>query len=220
MFMPLPITPSSLEQARTFYDRISHSYDLLADASERAIRDVGIQALQVSKNERVLELGFGTGHGLVGLSNLVGTHGRICGAEVSTGMMEVARRRIESAGRANVSLVVADARVLCFDAEAFDAVFMSFTLELFDSQIPRVLAEVRRVLRAKGRLGVVAMANAEENSAMTDLYQWMHRHWPHVVDCQPIDVVGVLRFAGFKTQAHHSATVWGLPVIAAVGVKE
>lgn len=217
--MPMPI-PSSLEQTRTFYDRISHSYDLVADSSERAIREVGIQSLQVSKGERVLEMGFGTGHGLVRLATLVGDGGHIWGAELSLGMIDVARRRVESASRRNVSIVAADARALCFGAEAFDAVFMSFALELFDAQIPRVLAEVRRVLRPDGRLGVVSMAVGDEHGAMSDLYRWMHRHFPHVVDCQPIDVVGVLRHSGFKTQAHHSATVWGLPVMAAVGVKE
>jgi ubiquinone/menaquinone biosynthesis C-methylase UbiE len=115
---------------------------------------------------------------------------------------------------------VADGNALCFSAEAFDAVFISFTLELFDSDIPRVLAEIKRVLRFNGRLGVVAMAESERPGAMINLYRWMHRRWPHVVDCQPIDVVGILRLAGFEMQAIHLRSIWGLPVLATVCVKQ
>jgi ubiquinone/menaquinone biosynthesis C-methylase UbiE len=211
--------PSPHAQTRAFYDRISHGYDFIANASEHAIRNLGIQALQMTKGERVLEIGFGTGHGLIRLADAVGASGRVCGLEISTGMIEVARQHIESAGRHNISVAVADGTALCFAAETFDAVFMSFTLELFDSGIPRVLAEIKRVLRFNGRLGVVAMADSEHRGAMLNLYRWMHRRWPHVVDCQPIDVVGALRVAGFDMQAIHSRSIWGLPVLVAVGVK-
>jgi len=134
-------------------------------------------------------------------------------------MMAVARTRIRSAGLRNVTLTIGDASVLCFRSEVFDAAFMSFTLELFDSAIPDVLAEVRRVLRVGGRVGVVAMANTGQTNAMIDVYQWVHRHWPHFVDCTPIDVVGVLRAAGFQTETAGATAVWTLPVVAAIGRK-
>ena len=50
---------------------------------------------------------------------------------------------------------------------------MSFTLELFESAISHVLAEVRRVLRVGGRLVLVAMAKADKTNAMIDLYGWL-----------------------------------------------
>jgi len=101
----------------------------------------------------------------------------------------------------------------------FDAVFMSFTLELFDEAIPNVLGEVQRVLRMGGRVGIVAMSASGHTNSITDLYEWLHRRWPHFIDCRPIDVVGVLREAHFQTQTAHVTAIWGLPVIAAIGVK-
>jgi ubiquinone/menaquinone biosynthesis C-methylase UbiE len=206
-------------QTRSFYDRISRGYDLIADASEHAIRERGIRALGLSQGQRVLEIGYGTGHGLVSLANAVGKTGEVHGVDISSGMTAVARARIGSAGLRNVTLSVGDAGVLCFRSNVFDAAFMSFTLELFESAVPEVLAEVRRVLRNGGRLGVVAMAETRETNPMIDLYQWAHRHWPHLVDCRPIDVASVLQAASFQTETAGVSAIWTLPVVVAIGVK-
>ena len=141
-----------LNRTRSFYDRISRGYDLIADSSEHAIRERGIRALGLSEGQRVLEIGYGTGHGLVSLSNAVGKTGQVHGVDISLGMTAVARARIGSAGLRNVTLTVGDAGVLCFRSNVFDAVLMSFTLELFESAVPEVLAEVHRVLRDGARL--------------------------------------------------------------------
>jgi demethylmenaquinone methyltransferase/2-methoxy-6-polyprenyl-1,4-benzoquinol methylase len=108
-------------------------------------------------------------------------------------MIDVARSRVGSADLGDVSLIIGDASRLCFQSDVFDGVFMSFTLELFESTIPRVLGEVRRVLHVGGRVGAVAMAETGETNAMIDLYEWAHRRWPQFVDCRPIDVVGAWR---------------------------
>ena len=134
-------------------------------------------------------------------------------------MMAVARARVRSAGLRNVTLTIGDARVLCFRSSVFDAVFMSFTLELFEEAIPNVLAEVRRVLRVGGRVGIVAMSDSGQTNAMIDLYEWLHRRWPHFIDCRPIDVVGVLQEAHFHASYSPATAIWGLPVVAAIGIK-
>ena len=207
-------------QSRTqrFYDGISGVYDLIADSSEHAARDLGIRALGVSSGQRVLEIGCGTGHALVSLANDVGQSGRVHGIDSSFGMIAVARRRIRSAGLQNVTLTIGDARAVCFPSNVFDAVFMSFTLELFE-RTPEVLAEARRVLSVGGRAGIVAMSDAGQTNAMIHVYEWLHRRWPAVIDCRPIDVVGAFRAAHFQVVSAQTTAIWGLPVIAAVGIK-
>jgi demethylmenaquinone methyltransferase/2-methoxy-6-polyprenyl-1,4-benzoquinol methylase len=167
----------------------------------------------------VLEIGYGTGHGLVSLATAVGKTGQVHGVDISAGMTAVARGRIESAGLHNVTMTVGDATQLCFRSNVFDAAFMSFTLELFESAVPDVITEVRRVLRDGARLGIVAMAETGETNPVIDLYQWAHQHWPHLVDCEPIDVVGTLQAARFHTEAACVSAIWGLPVVVAIGVK-
>lgn len=207
------------ETTARFYDRISRAYDLVADSSERAARDAGLRALAVSPGERVLEIGCGTGHALVSLASAAGSSGRILGVDVAPGMLAVARQHLQSAAFDNVSLALADARRLCVRPERFDAVFMSFTLELFGRAMPDVLAEVRRVLRPQGRLAVVAMRDSGKTNAMTGLYSWARRRWPDFIDCRPIDAIGLLRAAGFQVSNSQNMAIWGLPVIAAVAIK-
>ena len=93
---------------------------------------------------------------------------------------------------------------------------MSFTLELFPLEtIPQVLSEVRRVLRAGGRFATVSMATVgpgEHDSLLERTYKWMHRHFPHIVDCQPIDADRVVRDAGFTVAASARVSMWTMPV--------
>ena len=203
------------DHTRRFYDRISRAYDLIADASEHAIRDVGIRTLGLSAVSECSRLDLEP----VGLAAAVGRTGYVHSVDVSTGMMSVARARVESDNFRNVSLSVADARALCFCPDVFDAVFMSFTLELFDAAIPLVLDEMRRVFRQGGRLVIVAMAETAQTNPSVDVYQWLHRQWPHVVDCRPIDIVSVLQAAGFQATTAETTTIWGLPVAVVIGVE-
>jgi demethylmenaquinone methyltransferase/2-methoxy-6-polyprenyl-1,4-benzoquinol methylase len=210
-----------VEAARHFYDRISSVYDALADASEGACRERGLTLLAPAGGERALELGFGTGHGLVGLARRVGDGGRVVGLDVSEGMAREARKRLEAEGMADrVELRVAEAPPLPFPAASFDVAFASFTLELFpEPALPAVLAELQRVLRPSGRLGVVSMATpgeGESESALSHTYRWLHRHFPHIVDCQPIQIERFLEEAGFELSAQERMSIWTLPVAIVV----
>jgi demethylmenaquinone methyltransferase/2-methoxy-6-polyprenyl-1,4-benzoquinol methylase len=205
------------ESASRFYDRISGVYDVLSDSSEQSARELGIGLLAPNGNQQLLEIGLGTGHGLVEIGKRLGSGGSVSGLDVSPGMLEVARRRVEAAGLGDRvgELRLGDAVELPYDAGSFDAVFMSFALELFSQEeIPRVLAQISRVLKTGGRLGVVAMHDDGGKSAIVDLYRFLHRHFPHIVDCQPIDVPSCLERAGFEVTARESLSIWGLPVLA------
>lgn len=213
------MSTSQAESARHFYDRISGVYDLLADASEHQARELGLRLLAPSGDERVLELGFGTGHAVVEIAERLSPAGRVCGIDVSQGMLDVATRRVQAAelGDRVAELRLGDAKQLPYEADEFDAVFSSFTLELFsETDIPRVLTEVARVLRPRGRLGVVSMYDDGHKSTIVDLYRFLHRHFPHIIDCQPIDALACLERAGFEVVASEVVSIWGLPVLAAV----
>ena len=209
---------------RTFYDRISRFYDDIADAGEHAAREAGEDTLAVQPGERVLEIGFGTGNSLVSFAESVGESGSVDGLDISEGMRDVALEKLQRADVTNrVQLTIGDARELPYDSATFDAVFTSFTLELFPLvEIPRVLNEVMRVLKPSGRVGIVAMATvppSEHESVLERTYIWMHQHFPHIVDCQPIDVERLVRDAGFEISHHDRMSIFTMPVSVVIGDK-
>ena len=221
-------TANHAESNRNFYDRISSSYDLIADAGEHKAREAGEIALDVSAGERVLEVGCGTGRSLVHFSIQAGEQGSVTGLDVSTGMLSVAQKRIsKETTSAPIEFVEADARqidpAVILD-NSFDAAFASFTLELFPLEdIAAVLAEIKRVLKPTGRLGIVSMSVVKEPnhpSLLERAYVWMHRHFPHLVDCQPIDVHAHLTSAGFKIQSSKEIEIWTMPVAVVVATNE
>jgi demethylmenaquinone methyltransferase/2-methoxy-6-polyprenyl-1,4-benzoquinol methylase len=119
-----------------------------------------------------------------------------------------------------VALSCQDALNLPNADDQFEAVFMSFALELFDSpEIPQLLGQVKRVLKPNGRLGVVSMAKEDGASPMLKIYEWLHQVLPQVVDCRPIYVEQSIREAGFAIQYQQRFGMFGLPVEIAVGMK-
>jgi ubiquinone/menaquinone biosynthesis C-methylase UbiE len=202
----------SKEAARVSYDKLSKWYDLIAGSSERKFRDVGLKKLGVRVGERVLEIGFGTGHSLLALAQMVGASGQVYGIDLSEGMFQLAEARVRAAMLSTkVELACGDATHLPYETDFFDAVFMSFVLELFDTpELSVVLRECRRVLHRHGRTSVVALS--KNNGLGVKLYEWAHAQFPSYVDCRPIFVKKTLEGAGFQVVDMTEMSMWGLPV--------
>ena len=211
----------SKDETRAFYNKIARFYDLLAEKSEEPIRKSGLERLAARPGEKVLEIGFGTGHSLEALASAVGESGRVCGIDLSDEMVKIAGETVQRAGYADrVALTRGDATNLPYESDELDAIFMSFTLELFDTpEMPVVLAECKRVLRPHGRIVVVGMSKEGEGGAMVQLFEWTHQHFPNYLDCRPIFVRHCLEEAGFRIVHNERMTMW-IPVEIVCAVKE
>jgi ubiquinone/menaquinone biosynthesis C-methylase UbiE len=211
----------SREETRASYDKTSRWYDLLAGRFEKKYRDAGLQELNAREGEIVLEIGFGTGNCVIALARSVGDSGKVYGIDISERMLRITREKVEHArlsGR--IELTSGDATELELKTSYFDAVFMSFTLELFDTpEIPKVLRECRRVLRSGGRICVIAMSQRGKDTLMMKLYGWMRNRFPNYVDCRPIFVQRAMEDAGFQILDVREMSMWDLPVDIVLGRK-
>jgi len=210
----------SKDETKGFYNKIARFYDLMAERSEGPICTAGVRLLAPAKGESVLEIGFGTGHALVELARAVGPTGKVCGIDLSDQMVKLARSRLTKTGLLKrAQLKTGDASNLPYPNGTLDAVFMSFTLELFDTpEIPKVLAECKRVLKKGGRIGVVGMSKDGPDEILIEAFQWTHKHFPNYLDCRPIYVQRAIEDAGFtvcKTLRKH---MW-IPVELVVGLR-
>ena len=216
----LPV-PRTKEEAKRFYDKISRAYDYLTGAFERKHAERALECLSINEGEVVLEIGFGSGHCLKWIVQSVGEAGKACGIDISAGMLEVTKRRLGKAQLIDrVGLCRGDAAKLPYSDNAFDAVFVSFTLELFDTpDISKVLEEVKRVLRRTGRLGIASMSRESGKSAPLRLYEWAHKKWPRYIDCRPIYLEESLINAGYRIRSKEMTRMVGLPIEIIVATK-
>lgn len=213
----------SKEAARTSYNRLSRWYDLVAGGTEKKYRDWGLEKLAAQPGEKILEIGFGTGHCLLSLARAVGLTGHVIGVDISDGMLAIARQRLQQNNLAErVDLHLGDAAKLDFvETGSLDGVFMSFTLELFDNpEIPRVLHECHRILKPGGRVTIVSMTKTTPPGLAVRIYEWFHEHLPNYADCRPIFARLALEQSGFAIQDFSLSSMWGLPVEIVLGKKQ
>jgi ubiquinone/menaquinone biosynthesis C-methylase UbiE len=191
---------------------MSSVYDWLTSA-EAHLRDRLLRLMAVRSGERILDLGTGTGMALLELARNTGSDGLVLGLDLSSGMLDRARKKIGGTATAGVGLIRGDAAHLPLRAGALQAVVMSFTLELFDTpEIPEVLAECRRVLGNQGRLAVSSLAARPQRNAMVRAYEWLHDRFPAWLDCRPIPLQSFLADSGFLIEKAEATQLWGLPV--------
>lgn len=210
------------DQARRFYDRVSRIYDCISGPFERKYALRALDLLAVKKGETILEIGFGTGHCLEKIALSVGETGKSYGMDISPGMLEITRQRLEKAQLLDrVELYCGDAVNLPYDNNSMDGVFMAFTLELFDTQeIPVVLEEVKRILKPGGKIAVAAMSKKTGESFMVRLYEWVHNRWPEYADCRPIYPEESIKESGYLVTFSKMVKIFGLPLEMVIALND
>jgi demethylmenaquinone methyltransferase/2-methoxy-6-polyprenyl-1,4-benzoquinol methylase len=201
------------EQAKKTYDKISRFYDIFEGSFEKKFRNKALEQLDIKKGENVLEIGFGTGHSMVKIAEKVGKKGKAFGIDISSRMKDITQRRLEKKGLADiVELHCGDAIKTPYNESIFDAVFMSFVLELFDTpEIKIVLKEINRIIKPNGRLGIISLSKENGNSRMLKAYEWIHKHFTKIADCRPIYVEQAIKNAGNQIIYKENIKIFGLP---------
>lgn len=129
-------------------------YALAFLGREGRFRGRSLDRLAPAAGERVLEVGCGRGNSFAAVREGVGPAGGVVGLDVSEGMVDAARERIEEAGWVNVSALRGDARRPPVRDGTFDAAYASMSM----SAVPepgRAVRAVHEALRPGGRFVVL-----------------------------------------------------------------
>jgi ubiquinone/menaquinone biosynthesis C-methylase UbiE len=158
------------------WDRVARLYDLQRWLERPALR-VAIALADPRRDDRVLDVGTGTG---ALLRELVASGARpeqVAGVDASTRMLERAHSAELPGGW---RLERADARELPFGDESFSLVFAAYLLNvLSDEDGTAVLRDVHRVLVPGGRLVVVSPVVPSSRYARP--YRWLAELLPRLL---------------------------------------
>ncbi len=105
----------------------------------------------LAAGETVVDLGSGAGFDCFLAAERVGPEGRVIGVDMTPEMLERARENARKGGYANVEFRLGEIEALPVPDATVDVVISNCVLNLSGDR-PRVLAEVRRVLKPGGRV--------------------------------------------------------------------
>ena len=140
-----------IESVKAAYRRYAAVYDAVFGPVLQPGRKAVLQALRLRPGERVLEVGVGTGLSLP----LYPRDVSITGIDVSSEMLDKARRRVARQRLANVeALLEMDAERMSFADASFDKVVAMYVVSVVERP-DRLLAELHRVCRPHGEIFLV-----------------------------------------------------------------
>lgn len=168
---------SKREQVEEMFDHIAPTYDslnhIMSLGIDRGWRRKSIDALRPFAPQHILDIATGTGDfALLAARRL--RPKEIIGADISEGMMQVGRRKVEQAGMQDIiSFQAEDCTRLSFPDARFDAVTIAYGARNFQD-LDTALRETHRVLMPGGHLLLVELT-APPRFPMKQLF-WVYSH--------------------------------------------
>ncbi|WP_018613574.1 bifunctional demethylmenaquinone methyltransferase/2-methoxy-6-polyprenyl-1,4-benzoquinol methylase UbiE [Segetibacter koreensis] len=174
---------SKKEQVATMFDKIAFRYDFLNRFLSAGIdvswRKKAIKQLKALQPKYLLDVATGTGDIAI-LAEKMLHPVKITGIDISEGMLEIGRKKLEKLGLQNkIELVQGDSESINFDDNSFDAITVAFGVRNFQN-LEKGLTEMRRVLKPGGKL-VVLEFSRPKNFFFKSLYNlYMNTITPRV----------------------------------------
>ncbi|MCA1857375.1 class I SAM-dependent methyltransferase [Massilia oculi] len=162
---------------------------------------------------RILDIGCTVGHNVVPLA-LAFPDAEVVAVDVSAPMLRYAHARAQSLGAHNLSFVQANGEALDYPDEHFDLITTAmFWHETSSSALPRILAEIQRLLAPGG----ITLHLEQPQYPGMDLYEQFIRDWDTYNNNEPfwtvmhdLDLRQVLANAGFAPERYFETTMAAL----------
>ena len=175
------------------------------DAGNGGFNEYLLDGAAIGPRDRVLDIGCGSGQ-ITRLAAVRARLGRATGVDLSGPMLARARSLAAAEGIANATFEQGDAQVYPFAGGGFDVAVSRFGIMFFADPVA-AFGNIRRALRADGRLAFLSMAPIEESDLGTVLaalpplgHSPIGHHGPLSLS-DPERVREVLEGAGFRQVA-------------------
>jgi demethylmenaquinone methyltransferase/2-methoxy-6-polyprenyl-1,4-benzoquinol methylase len=210
---------SKKEQVARMFDNISHRYDFLnhflSMGIDKGWRKKAIKILKPLQPKYLLDVATGTGDFAIQALKL--NPEKITGIDISSGMLEVGRKKMQDQGVASIiEMIQADSENLPFQENNFDAVTVAFGVRNFEN-LKLGLGEILRVMKPGALLVVLEFSRPRRfpfkqvynfyfKTILPKLGNWISRdkaaytYLPESVDAFPDgdDFLNVLKEVGYK----------------------
>lgn len=127
----------------------------------RAATEAIVALAQPRPGMHVLDIASGTGAPALQLARAVAPSGHVTATDLSPDPLKIAAQRARERALTNLSFETADVHSLPYPDQTFDLATSRMAV-MFFSDLPRALAEMRRVLRPGGRIALLAWGPFEQ----------------------------------------------------------
>jgi SAM-dependent methyltransferase len=138
------------------------------DATDRWIGGRFEALADIAQGDNVLDVGCGTGKVMRAAARRA-SPGSVLGIDLSSRMLDYARRQSEDEGLTNVRFVQGDAQVHPFEPACFDIAISSFGAMFFADPVAAFI-NIGRGLRSSGRIAFLAWQRFEDNEWLTEIF--------------------------------------------------
>jgi len=143
----LSVTAVETDFVAGVYEKLASVYDYTFGPTLHAGRLQALQRMAIAGDDRILEVGVGTGINLT----LYPRDCTVTGVDLSDSMLEKAYEKIAKNGLRNVRLQQMDASALNFADDSFDIVYAPYLISVVADPV-KVAQEMHRVCRPGGRV--------------------------------------------------------------------
>jgi len=175
-----PYKNSSLgkkEQVAQMFDTISGNYDglnrVISFGIDVSWRKKVLQLVANTHPQTILDIATGTGDLAILMTQTNAE--KIIGLDISTGMLEVGRKKIEDRKLSDkIEMILADSENMPFEDNTFDAITVAFGVRNFEN-LEKGLCEILRVLKPSG-IFVILETSIPEKTPVKQCYTFYSKN--------------------------------------------